>query len=462
MSGIRLLRTANFRLTALYAVLFSISSLIVFGIIYWVATGNLQQQMATTIMAEISVLEQEYSVGAETELTREIGQRIDSGAHAFSFYLLQDQSGRKLAGNLPPMAPFEGWLETTVPHPSISENDGDITKIRSHKALVRGERLDGGAFIAVGISTYQGDKFKELIREAFFWAMGVVLALAFGGGSILSVGFLRRIDDISRTARAIIEGHLSERIRTSGTNDELDRLAVNLNDMLDRIQGLMESLQQVSSSIAHDLRTPLGRLRQRLEAAGRDARSPEDYRTTIGQALADTDAILATFGALLRVAQIESRTRRSSFRRIDLSAVFQNVAEVYGPVGEDSAKRIETAIASGIVIDGDQELLVQLLANLVENALTHTPPETTIRISLAQTSSGPVGILSDDGPGIPEEDRQKIFERFYRLDTSRTTPGNGLGLALVKAVADLHGASVTVTDNHPGAVFTVRFKGIPD
>ncbi len=457
MNPIRIFRTASFRLIALYTLLFSTSFLIVFGIIYWITVDALRQQMVLSIGAELSALEQEYRKGQATELTWEIRKRTGSGEYVFNYYLLQDGSGRKLAGNLPGMPPFEGWREIPAPYPLAAKSENKPSEMQSHTVLVKGNLLQDGTFIAVGNSTYQSNEAKEAIREAFFWGMGAILLLAFGGGMILSANFLRQVDEISQTAHAIVEGRLTERIRTRGTNDELDRLAINLNDMLNRIQVLMESLQQVSSNIAHDLRTPLGRLRQHLEAARRDAESVDAYEKAIDQALVEVDVILATFGSLLRIAQIEATTRRSSFRPIDLSAVFESVADAYGPVGEDLDKKIEADITPGITVNGDRELLVQMLANIVENALNHTTSGTAIRITLRRGPKGPVGVLSDNGGGIPESAREKIFRRFYRLEASRSTPGSGLGLALVKAIADLHGIAVTITDNHPGSVFTIFF-----
>jgi len=458
MHPARYLRTTNFRLTALYAALFGVSSLIVFGVVYWMVADAFDKQKTLLVEAELSVLEQEFRVGREFELTREINQRLASGKHPYSYYLLQDVDGQKLAGNLPAMTPFDGWRRVPAPYPAVAEIGGDPTEQTAHTGLIRGKFLADGIFVVAGISSYQSDESKEAIRSAFFWAVGVVLALAVGGGLILSGSFLHRIEEINRTANAINNGDLSERIRTSGTNDEMDRLASNLNAMLDQIQMLMESLQQVSSNIAHDLRKPLGRLRQNLEATRQSRMSIEDYETVINTAISDADGILATFSSLLRIAQIEAGMRRSSFRPIDLSQIFQNVAEAYVPVAEDAGKKINVDIAPGLMIDGDRELLAQLLANLADNALTHTPPGTAIRIGLIHSRMGPVGTVSDNGPGIPAQERDQIFGRFYRLETSRTTPGNGLGLALVKAVADLHGASISVIDNCPGIIFEIRFK----
>jgi len=461
MNPNRNLHTTFFKLTTLYALIFSASSLIVFGIIYWIASGTFEQQMNLSVKGEFSVLEQEYQIGEEKELMQEIRQRITSGTHGFSYYLLQDSKGEKLAGNLPATKEFEGWREIIAPYPVVlGKNDLDFKETQSHKALVMGKRLSDGAFLVVGVSTFRKEELREAIRVAFLWATGVILVLSFVGGAILSAGFLRRIDEINRTAKAIINGHLSERVKTLGTDDELDMLAANLNTMLNHIQALMDSLEQISINIAHDLRRPLGRLQQHLETVRQDHSSNDAYKVEIDNALLEVDDILATFGSLIRIAQIEAKTRRFSFNSMDLSSVYQTVVDVYGPVIEEAGKTFEVDITPEIAIDGDRELLTQQMVNLIENAISHTPKNAHIHLSLSQSQQGPVGTLTDNGSGIPRDERDKIFERFYRLEASRTSPGNGLGLALVKAVANLHEATLAVADNHPGAVFTIRYKDI--
>jgi signal transduction histidine kinase len=309
----------------------------------------------------------------------------------------------------------------------------------------------------VGEETDRIGEVEEAIVRAFGWAFGVTVVLGAMGGGVLSLGFLRRVDAINRTSRAIIEGRLAERVRTRGTGDELDRLALNLNEMLDRVQALMESLRQVSSDIAHDLRTPLSHLRQRLEGARSKARRIEDYETVVDQAISDTDAILATFAALLRIAQIEAGTRKAAFSTVDLSRIFQSITDAYGAVAEDRGQRLAVAIEPGLSVRGDRELLTQMLANLVENAIRHTPEGTRIQLALEQSPTGPVGIIADDGPGIPAEARDKVFRRFFRLERSRSTAGSGLGLSLVAAVADIHVIAITLADNEPGLKAVLDF-----
>jgi signal transduction histidine kinase len=254
-----------------------------------------------------------------------------------------------------------------------------------------------------------------------------------------------------------MRGNLARRIALRGTSDEFDRLSANLNEMLDRIQMLMDGLRQVSNDIAHDLRTPLTRLRQRLELARTKATTVADFETAVDKAIAETDEILDTFGALLRIAQIEAGTRRAAFTDVDLSGVCQTIVETYAAVAEDHQHALESRIAEGVTVQGDRQLLTQMIANIVENALRHTPDGTRIELELAGLPAAPVCTIRDNGPGIPEPERQKVFRRFYRLDSSRATPGSGLGLSLVAAVAELHRIAVEIGDGQPGLKVTLRF-----
>jgi signal transduction histidine kinase len=269
------------------------------------------------------------------------------------------------------------------------------------------------------------------------------------------MGFLRRIEEINRTTRSIMDGDLAQRVPVSGGGDEMDQLAVNLNAMLDRIQTLMESLKRVSDDIAHDLRTPLSRLRHRLEAAR--GRTGPHGDAVIEQSIAEVDAILETFSALLRISQIESGARRAGFSEISLERIVSDVGEAYAPVAEDRGQRLKTVLASVPPIQGDRELLTQMVANLIENPIRHCPADVEIIIGLALEGGSPVLRVADTGPGIPASECEKVLRRYYRLEASRTTPGSGLGLALVKAVADLHGATVELSDNQPGLRVIVRF-----
>ncbi len=457
MRPVRILRTSGFRLASLYAGLFGLSVLVLFGVIYWIVSDALRQQLVSNIQGEVAALVEDHRSGGPPHAANAIGQRLASDRRRSAFYMLLDPAGRKAAGNLPNLAASDGWQELSAPR-GQGDDSGDFPEDGDeHPLLAFGVTLPDRSFLLVGEDAYRIVEVEEAIVRAFGWAFGVTVLLGAMGGAILSFGFLRRVDAISRTMRTIIDGGLSDRVPTRGANDELDRLAVNLNEMLDRVQMLMESLRQVSNDIAHDLRTPLSRLRQQLEGARLDAHCIEDYEAAVDEAIADTDAILKIFAALLRIAQIEAGTRKGAFSTVDLSGVFQSIVDTYGAVAEEREQTLTATIESGTPVRGDRELLTQMLANLVENAIRHTPEGTHIQLVLERGPPGPIGIVTDNGPGIPAEARGKVFRRFFRLERSRSTAGSGLGLSLVAAVADIHGIAVTLADNAPGLKVLLDF-----
>lgn len=453
MHPIKLLRTASFRLTALYAVLFSAFALALFAATYLIATNYMARQLDASIAAQVADLVGDPATEDLAQLAALVRQREETPGTREFYYLLENASGRRMAGNLPSIEPRRGWLD--LPMPNVSSDDAE----QGHAIRAFGERLSGGAFLLVALDTYRLGEVSELMARVFAWSLAVAFLLALAGGVVVSSGFLRRVDAINRAADEIVGGNLSRRIPIKGSGDDFDRLSANLNGMLDRIQALMEDVRQLSNDIAHDLRTPLARLRQRLEGARGAARSIGDYEKAVEQAIIETDAVLDTFSALLRIAQIESGSRRSGFARVDLSAVTHNVVDTYLAVAEDQRQVLRYDIAPHVHVHGDRELLTQMLANLVENALRHTSAGSIIDVSLSASnaSHGPSLAVSDNGPGIPATERDKVFRRFYRLDSSRATPGTGLGLSLVAAVAGLHGASVALEDNAPGLEIIVRF-----
>ena len=304
--------------------------------------------------------------------------------------------------------------------------------------------------IAVGDNLRRVRDAEGAVLRAFAWGVSATLLLGIGGGIWLSQLFLFRVDAISRTAEAIIDGDLTHRIPLRGTGDDLDRLAETLNRMLDRMERLLESVRQASNNIAHDLRTPLSRLGQQLEDARTQACSAADHAEALDRAKGEVDALLGTFAALLRIAEVEAGAQRAAFRRVDLSAVVATVTEAFAPSAEEEGRGLAAEVAPGIAVHGDRELLTQMLVNLVENALRHTPPGTQVRLLLGCRAGRAVLAVEDNGPGIPEAERDLVLRRFYRLDHSRSTPGSGLGLSLVAAVAGLHGAELRLEDAKPG------------
>jgi signal transduction histidine kinase len=461
----RLFSSASFRLAGWYVVVFGVSVAVLLSVVYWNTRNSMEQQLTDSVEREMALLFDVSQARGLDSVVRGIQRRAADLKPPRRYYLLQSPSGERIAGNLPAMSPFEGWLTTLVPVPDAAEAVVDELDSR-HSILLLGRRLPGGEFLVVGESRYRLIRAEEAILQAMGWGIAITVLLALFGGVLLRRGFLRRIEDINRTSREIMGGNLSNRVPTLGSGDEMDQLAVNLNAMLDRIQTLMESLKRVSDDIAHDLRTPLSRLRHRLETALERVRARADGGPVIEEALAEVDHILETFAALLRIAQIESGVRRAAFGEIALAAVARRVAETYGAVAEDRGQRVVARLDSPETIQGDQELLTQMIANLVENSIRHCPAGTEIGVALSAEGGEVVLSVSDTGPGIPVGEREKVLRRFYRLEASRTTPGSGLGLALVKAVAELHGAALELTDNVPqGLRVLVRFpkgeRGVP-
>ncbi len=449
----RFLRSTGFRLLVWYAGAFGVSTVILLSIVYWITLATLDQQIRDSVGREAQVLVDLYrSRGLDTTV-RAIQLRSFDLRPPRRYYVLQDTAGRLLAGNLPPMEPVDGEITLA---PSVLFTDRRVgAGEAAYPAVAFGRRLDGGEFLLVGENRYRAIKAQEAILQALGWGIVLTFLLAAGGGAAAVVGFLKRIEDINRTTRSIMAGDLSMRVPERGSADEMDRLAANLNSMLDRIQVLMESVKRVSDDIAHDLRTPLSRLRQQLESARRMHGATRE--SVIDQSIAELDAILETFAALLRIAQIESGARRAAFGDVRLEEIIVSVAEAYGAVAEDRGQRLSVATCPMTPVHGDRELLTQMLANLVENAIRHCAAGASIEIRLRLVGGMPALEVTDTGPGIPAMERANVFRRFYRLDASRTTSGSGLGLALVKAIADLHGASVELADNSPGLRVTIRW-----
>ncbi len=361
-------------------------------------------------------------------------------------YLVQSPQGAGLAGEIPVVGARRGWLRLTV-----------VDQGEPKAVMAFAEALPGGVVVAVGDDVRRIRQAEAAVLQAFAWGVSATILLGIGGGIWLSQLFLYRVDAISRTAEAIIDGDLTQRIPLRNTGDDLDRLAETLNRMLDRMDKLLESVRQASNNIAHDLRTPLTRLGQRLEEARTQSPSA-DHQRTLDAARAEVEALLGTFAALLRIADVEAGAQRSAFNRVDLSAIAATVAEAFTPSAEDEGHTLIAEVAPGIAVRGDRELLTQMLVNLVENALRHTPPGTQVRLSLGSEGGHATLVVEDNGPGVPEAEHEFILRRFYRLDHSRSTPGSGLGLSLVAAVADLHTAALRFSDARPGLRVSVNLS----
>jgi signal transduction histidine kinase len=431
----------------LYAGLFAASVLILFGAISWATSIYMANSLDAAVDSDITELEDAFQVGGNAALAALVRERVRQTPQGPMYYLLEDPNGKVVAGNLFPFHGGEGRFDLKAPR-------SNAPSVPIH---TRGVVLAGGAYLMVGVDALARREMHKLILRVFGWSSVITLALAFAGGALMSGGLLRRIEMISRAARDIMRGDFSRRIPVRGTGDELDHLVRSLNAMLERNEMAMESVRQVSNDIAHDLRTPLTRLRQRLELAQRRARSLEDWQRAADGCISDMDAILETFGALLRIAQIESGMPARRFAEVDLSELLRTVIEVYQPMAEERKQRFSAQIASGLTVRGDRELLAQMVANLIENAMKHSPAGASIGL-ITLRSPGAIAVeITDSGPGIPATERGRVFQRFYRLERSRSTPGNGLGLSLVEAIAALHGVGIELSSNGPGLRVMLRF-----
>jgi len=435
----RFFRTEGFRLSALFAAVFALSFVILGGFVLVITNQALRDQILAFSATDIAAIRDGYAHEGVFEAREVINQLMASPASS-GFYLLQ-QDGRVVEGNLPAMTPRAGTQEISA---------------SGHQVLGTGAFLASGLYVFSGSDTTRLHAVQAHLLNVMLGLFAAALLLAVAGGALVSRGFLRRTDAMATACRDIMNGNLKLRIPVRGTGDELDRLAEAINAMLSRIAALMENLSQVSNDIAHDLRTPVTHLRHRLERAQADSKTLGDHRAALEAAIAKADEILGLFAALLRIAQIEGGARRAAFAALDLGALLIQMRELFEPVAEEAGHTLELTNPETLAIRGDRQLLVQLLSNLIENAIVHTPQGTHIRLSLARDQTRAVVRVSDDGPGVPQEEHEHLFRRLYRREASRSQPGYGLGLALAAAVAELHGADISIVEG-PGLVVQISF-----
>lgn len=448
----RFLRTTAFRLTLAYTAVFGVSVLILLTLIYWATAQNIARTVDETITAEIDALAQHYRTRGLQGLVEAIEKRTGPGNVSGALYLLTDFRYRPIAGNVsawPVDAAEQGsWV--------VFPLAGDGTEAAFGRA--RAFRLSGGFNLLVGRDTRALDRFQDLMAEAMAWALAGTIVLGLGGGVLVGRRVLARIDAIARGAETIMRGDVSHRMGTTGSGDEFDRLALTLNAMLDQIERLMTGIRTVSNNVAHDLRSPLTRMRARLEAAVTQGETVEDLRETCAEVLAEADTLLVTFNALLSIAEAESGVPLAETVAVDLGALVEDVTDLYGPVAEEAGLTMEAAPAVGLAVQGSRELLFQALSNLVDNAVKYTPAGGRVRVAAEAGEDGVVALVVEDtGPGIPAAERDRVLERFVRLDASRTTRGNGLGLSLVAAIVRMHRAALRLEDARPGLRVVVRF-----
>jgi len=445
--------SSTFKVALIAILTFGSAVSAIFLFVYLSTTSYVRSHADRAILADTQGLRDAYERSGRDGLADLIRQRIADKGFADSIYVLADPASTVLAGNLAawPSAPADlsGWTEFRGSPPPAATN----------APLIRGlvTTFPGGDRLLVARDIGHLDHFSARIRTAVI--LGVILTFVIGGftGFLVTRRSVGRIESINATSRAIMASGLDKRIPLRGTHDEWDAVAENLNLMLDRIQTLMGEVKQVSDNVAHDLRTPLTRMRGRLEKAYHTERTSEADQALIGDTIADLDSVLRIFASITRIAQIETQARKGGFRTVNLVEIAGEVVELYDAAAEQDSTRLSLAGEREVLVTGDRDLLFDAIANLVDNAIKHGRAGGEVTVASETVEGRPVISVADDGPGIPPEQREHVFKRFYRLEQSRYTPGNGLGLSLVAAVAHLHGARVELLDNAPGLKFRLLF-----
>ncbi|WP_437373390.1 sensor histidine kinase [Inquilinus limosus] len=455
MHLIRVLRSSTFRYAIIYMLVFGVSVAGVLGFVYWQTVRVIGSQTDDTIQAEIVGLDEQYRQFGLIGLVRIIRERSSAAPGRRGIYLLADRNYNRIEGNLtswPPIA--RGNQDNVVDFLIATDAGGDA---KPQVARARTFTLAGGFHLLVGRDMTERTDFTKLMTDALIGGLILTAALGIAGGILMSRSLLARIEGINRGTEDILQGDLTRRMPVRGNRDEFDRLATSLNAMLDQIDGLMTGMRGVADNIAHDLRSPISRLRSRLEFTLMSETDADGYRRAMEDAIREADGILGTFNALLEIALAEAGAVRDRFSPIDLSALAADAGELYGPVAEEKGQTLATEIEPGVTVPGNSHLLAQATANLLDNATKYTPEGGRITLTIRRDGDGAILSIRDTGPGIPAEARGRVLDRFVRLDASRSAPGAGLGLSLVSAVARMHRATLTLTDNAPGLHIAMRF-----
>ena len=452
------LRSTTLRLALLAIAIFGAAVVGLFSYVYVSTASFVRSRADGLITAEQQSLLRAYQSAGRPGLIAAIEQDAAEQRLAGGEYFLADAAGARLGGNLaawpPPLAEASGWGTFSAPEESPSSRKAPLVR-----AAVT--TLPDGSRLLVGQATDDLDGFTRKIENAVLLSLVLIFVLAAVASISVTRRTVGRIEAINTTSRAIMQSGLGQRIPLRGSRDEWDELAANLNSMLDRIERLMAQVKQVTDNVAHDLRTPLARMRGRLEKAYNVPGARERERALIGDTLADLDGVLRMFSSLTRISQIEANERTDTARTVNLSEIAREVTELFDAAAEDKGGLLAVTGDDSVRVPGDRDLLFDALANLVDNAIKHGRDGGHVTVAVSRCTDGSEICVADDGPGIPAQEREHVFKRFYRLERSRRTPGNGLGLSLVAAVARLHGADVELEDNAPGLRVRLRFPPAP-
>ena len=478
----KIMRTTAFKLSAIYLIIFTIFA--IFLIVYIAINTQIlmTRQLNSTIEVEVRGLVEQYRGGGLSSLVKVIEER--SRRPGASLYLVTDFRGHYVAGNVAALPKWvldeRGAVQQSVPYQRLGEPGR-----KEYNAVVTVYEIFGGYKLLVGRDVGERELFRKVVEQAFIVSAVLMIVLALLAWLFVSRKVLNRIDMITEASRHIMRGQLDERLPVTQAGDEFDRLSSNLNTMLSRIEALMHGLKEVSDNIAHDLKTPLTRLRNRVEVTlASEEVDADTYRAALEQTLEESETLIRTFDALLRIARVEAKSTQIEKTSLDIGAIAADMAELYEPVAEDEEARLTWEAEPGHMISGNRELISQAVANLIDNALKYAvrhvasqradagdgdplPEQAHIHVAVERIGDGPVEgdddlrpislTISDNGPGIAKEDRARVLQRFVRLDKSRSQPGSGLGLSLVNAVASLHDGIIELGDNQPGLIFSIRF-----
>ncbi len=441
------LHSYSFRIALLYVLFFLVSTLILFIFIFYTGTRSITEQLDETLEVDKTALADRFSQSGLNGLIRLVNSRVQSQGHD-SAYSLISQNQEIIAGNLANW-PVLQIQDGPVEFKTVTAPNGTLT------SAYRGEviRLPEGYSLLIARSKQRISRAQHELVNTFTWAAIITLILGLIGGYLLSKRAVRQISSINRLCRSIVDGDISQRLSVAPqVQDDLDDLSVNINSMLDKIEGLMGEIVQVSDNIAHDMRTPLSNLRLKLEAIQGQANTDEDILEQLNDSIASTDAIIDTFNALLRISKIQAGKKVAQFEALDISELLNDVIELYAPLAEDKQQTLIIDASKEITIKGDRDLLFQALSNLLDNAIKYTPRNGKISVKLQANEDAVNLSICDNGPGVAETELEQLCRRFYRVDSSRSLPGNGLGLSLVEAIAALHKATLKFTLNKPSGL----------
>ena len=458
------LKTTTFKLALIYSAMFAAFSAALLVYLYYSTVYYIRAESERRLDLEFEQLGNAYFTGGMERLSQSVLERMTRTGSTY-FYYLEDSSGRKIAGHF-------GRMPTTPPTADIQtvyfefrQQEPDGTEIL-RPAAGRIVRLrDNGGALLVAFDTEQQTAIVGRIQRAIFIAAPIGLVLSLLGGILISRGAARRADELARTAEAVMGGELGRRAPVRGSGDEFDRLASRLNAMLDQIEKLVDSTRHTGNAIAHDLRSPLSRLRNRLEIALSEPMSRESAEATLEETVEEVDRVLGTFNAILRLARLEAGAEGERVR-MDVSELGEELAELFDPACEEAGLSFKSQISRNLTILADRDLVGQALSNLLDNAVKYTPEGGAITFSITRGPNGTVDMtVVDSGPGVPEEARERVVQRFQRMDSARTHPGSGLGLALVDSVADMHGGELLLSDaggppDMPGLKATLRLPRV--